>query len=113
MTTCQYSVVIGSSGRLGTMSSAWTYDDLAQYGEIVWSEDAWTLVTWNGSATFNVWVRVDGGEAFANTDCFTRYGVEDVVGARQACRDWFAADLELEDDPVPAGYAETGMHGLL
>ncbi|MEE4384152.1 MAG: hypothetical protein V2J02_19305 [Pseudomonadales bacterium] len=39
------------------------------------------LVTWNESATFNVWAFT--GDAFVNVDCFTVYGVADVHEARE------------------------------
>ncbi len=65
-----------------------TYADIELYGTIVWSEDPWTFVTWNGSATFKVWIVGTGVPA--NVGCFTRYGIETESAAREAAREWFA-----------------------
>lgn len=44
--------------------------DMLRYGSPVWSdEDRGAIVTWNGSATYNLWTTSDS--AFYNVDCFS------------------------------------------
>lgn len=44
-----------------------------------------TVITWNGSATFNVWEKKS---RWRNVDCFTVYGVTEVDAAAHAAEDW-------------------------
>lgn len=71
------------------MRTAMTYRDVIDHGEIVWSETRDVFVTWNRSATFNVWCR-DEGDSYLNTDCFTNYSADSVRSAREIARDFFA-----------------------
>lgn len=71
----------------------YTYDELREYGTVVWSTGPDELVTWNGSATFNVWHIVGKSHAWVNTDVFTVYGITSEAAARMAARSRFA-DME-------------------
>jgi len=70
------------------MNTVYTYDELAEYGAVVWSESPTLFVTWNGSATFNVWQESGFGH-YLNTERFTRYGITEPEKAREAARDYF------------------------
>lgn len=49
--------------------------DLQDAGRTVRCDrDNGVLVTWNGSATFNVWLETEYG--WMNVDCYTVYGVD-------------------------------------
>ena len=47
-------------------------------------------ISWNGSATFNVFV--DG----KNVNCFTEYDIETIDQARKSADEWLAIELEEE-----------------
>ena len=47
-------------------------------------------ISWNGSATFNVFV--DG----KNVNCFTEYDIETIDQARKSADEWLAMELEEE-----------------
>ena len=47
-------------------------------------------ITWNGGATFNVFVE---GK---NVNCFTDYHVETMEQAQESADDWLAMELEEE-----------------
>jgi hypothetical protein len=83
-------VMMTSSGSM----TVYDYADVAKYGTVVWSEDQWTFVTWNGSATFNVWARGYGTELFFNVDCFTAHDVVNDSEARAVARDRFSTPAE-------------------
>ena len=54
--------------------------DLRDAGRAVrYDHENGVLVTWNGSATFNVWLETEYG--WSNVDCFTVYGVESFEAA--------------------------------
>lgn len=55
-------------------------------GATVVYESSYVVITWNGSATFNVYSRV-AGRLFAE-DCFTRYGVATGIDAVTVAQDW-------------------------
>lgn len=48
------------------------------------------IITWNDSATFNVYLDISGGagSAFSEVDCFTRYGIETVEQAKAEAAEW-------------------------
>ena len=69
-------------------TTVYTYEELSEYGAVIWSESPTLFVTWNGSATFNVWQEGGFGH-YLNTECFTRYGITEPEKARQAARDYF------------------------
>ena len=50
-------------------------------------EDCGLTIIWNGSATFNVYRDLPGGE-FDPIDCFTRYACEQGYGPRDAGMSW-------------------------
>ena len=47
-------------------------------------------ISWNGSATFNVFV--DG----KNVNCFTDYNIKTIDEAQQSADEWLATELEEE-----------------
>tara|TARA_Y100000114_G_scaffold3679_1_gene3003 strand:- start:150 stop:362 length:213 start_codon:yes stop_codon:yes gene_type:complete len=47
-------------------------------------------ISWNGGATFNVFV--DG----KNVNCFTEYDIETIDQARKSADEWLAMELEEE-----------------
>tara|TARA_A100001391_G_scaffold195305_1_gene172473 strand:- start:248 stop:463 length:216 start_codon:yes stop_codon:yes gene_type:complete len=47
-------------------------------------------ISWNGSATFNVFVN---GK---NVNCFTEYDIETLDQARKSADEWLAIELEEE-----------------
>ena len=47
-------------------------------------------ISWNGSATFNVFV--DG----KNVNCFTDYNIKTIDEAQQSADEWLAMELEEE-----------------
>jgi len=47
-------------------------------------------ISWNGSATFNVFV--DG----KNVNCFTEYDIKTIDEAQQSADEWLAMELEEE-----------------
>ena len=47
-------------------------------------------ITWNGSATFNVFV--DG----KNVNCFTEYDIETIEQAQRSADEWLHSELEEE-----------------
>ena len=47
-------------------------------------------ISWNGSATFNVFV--DG----KNVNCFTEYDIKNIDQAQQSADEWLAMELEEE-----------------
>ena len=47
-------------------------------------------ISWNGSATFNVFV--DG----KNVNCFTDYDIKTIEEAQQSADEWLAMELEEE-----------------
>ncbi len=47
-------------------------------------------ITWNGSATFNVFV--DG----KNVTCFNEYDIKNIDQAQQSADEWLAMELEEE-----------------
>jgi len=47
-------------------------------------------ISWNGSATFNVFV--DG----KNINCFTEYNIKNIDQAQQSADDWLSYELEEE-----------------
>ena len=58
-------------------------------------EDRQLFVTWNGSATFRVFL--DHGGEITETDCFTRYEVNSIDAARAAADEWMAAQDSAQD----------------
>lgn len=46
------------------------------------------MISWNGSATFNVWVPCGEGE-WRNTDAFTNY-VDNTFAAKSAAKDYIS-----------------------
>ena len=62
---------------------------LTEYGRIVHYADGYA-VTWNGSATFNVYSKVSG-RLFAE-DCFTVYGVTTVDAAMDEAWIWAGSE---------------------
>lgn len=54
---------------------------LTEYGRIVHYADGYA-VTWNGSATFNVYAQLFTSPSdWVNTDCFTVYGIASMESA--------------------------------
>lgn len=58
------------------------------------SADGDALVTWNGGATFNIFV-ADGSGTWDNVHAFTHYGIETdtqaAESARESLAEWLAA----------------------
>lgn len=67
-----------------------TLEQILDGGYVVAADD-WLnmLVVWNGSGTFNVWSHVEG-DAYRNTDVFTKYGVANAFEAKRHARKWLA-----------------------
>ena len=62
------------------MADGWVSRNLHDEGTVVRSDRvSGVAVTWNGSATFNVWLETEYG--WSNVDCFTVYGVESFEAA--------------------------------
>jgi len=62
------------------------------FGNVVYtSECNYYKISWNESATFNVWFnnRVEGLERWVNVDCFTDNSIgEDVCKAQESAKEW-------------------------
>lgn len=67
-----------------------TLEQILDGGYVVAADD-WMnmIVVWNGSGTFNVWAHVEGN-AYRNTDMFTKYGVANAFEAKRIARNWLA-----------------------
>jgi hypothetical protein len=61
--------------------------NMTQYGEVVYFDGSITAVTWNGSATYNVWVYVGGGE-WTNVDLFTNPSASNFGEAHDVAVAW-------------------------
>lgn len=78
-----------------------TIYEVMQYGTIIAAdEDLGVIVTWNGSATLNLWADRGAGE-WDGTDCRTIYGLADDMPVKgrtppavRAAEEWIA---ELND----------------
>ena len=73
---------------------------LTDVGDIVYMDAvSGVAVTWNGSATFNVWTRGEG--EWGNVECFTVYGVRGMRAAQRVADERMRADVaELGEDPA-------------
>jgi hypothetical protein len=79
------------------MEKRMTLEQILDGGYVVAADD-WLnmIVVWNGSGTFNVWAHVEG-DAYRNTDCFTRYQVSSAFEAKRIARKWLANVYEEMD----------------
>lgn len=71
-----------------------TLADVLTDGTLPLAADEGYVVTWNGSATYNVHAILEDGR-LQEVDAFTNYGHEgDPQGAAAAARSWLARALE-------------------
>lgn len=67
-----------------------TLEQILEHGCVVAADD-WMnmIVVWNGHDIFNVWSHVEG-DAYRNTDVFTRYNIMTPRMAKVAAKKWLA-----------------------
>jgi hypothetical protein len=67
-----------------------TFEEMLEYGTVVGVFPTETVyVIWNGSVTYNAFIRLSGGDRWMNFDCFTNYSAKTYAAAEQAALDWY------------------------
>lgn len=75
------------------MATETTQLDQLSEGYVASTEDVEYVILWNGSATFNVWVNIEG-EEYSNIDAFTVYDVTSFEQAKAIAEDKLKEILE-------------------
>lgn len=75
------------------MATETTPLDQLSEGYVASTEDVEYVILWNGSATFNVWVNIEG-EEYSNIDAFTVYDVTSFEQAKAIAEDKLKEILE-------------------